>query len=76
MIMTATEFKAKCLQILDRVQLTGERIQITKHGKIVAEVGPPGDNDEGQSGPGFAVGSMKVLGDIVEPLEVEWDALR
>ena len=40
-VITATEFKAKCLDLLDRVQ-TGEirRLRITKRGKVVAEVVP------------------------------------
>jgi prevent-host-death family protein len=39
---TATEFKAKCLEILDRLaarKLT--RVTITKRGKVVAVLTPP-----------------------------------
>ena len=41
---TATDFKAKCLEILDRLaarKLT--RVTITKRGKIVAVLTPPDD---------------------------------
>ncbi len=41
---TATEFKAKCLEVLDRLaahKLT--RVTITKGGKIVAVLTPPED---------------------------------
>ena len=38
--INATEFKAKCLQLLDEVQRTGEEIVISKRGKPVARVTP------------------------------------
>ena len=40
--ITATEFKATCLQVLDRVQ-SGEwpRVEVTKRGRVVAVLGPP-----------------------------------
>jgi prevent-host-death family protein len=43
---TATEFKAKCLDVLDRLaarKLT--RVTITKRGKIVAVLTPPDDSE-------------------------------
>ncbi len=36
--ITATEFKAKCLQLLDEVQSSGQELVISKHGKPVARV--------------------------------------
>jgi prevent-host-death family protein len=36
--ITATEFKAKCLQLLDEVQRSGEDLIISKRGKPVARV--------------------------------------
>lgn len=36
--ISATEFKAKCLQLLDEVQRTGEELVISKRGKAVARV--------------------------------------
>jgi prevent-host-death family protein len=36
--MKASEFKTKCLQVLDEVQATGEPVRITKRGKVVAQV--------------------------------------
>lgn len=40
MKITATEFKAKCLRLIDRVNETGECLEISKHGKPVAKVVP------------------------------------
>ncbi|MEO7453465.1 MAG: type II toxin-antitoxin system prevent-host-death family antitoxin [Fimbriimonadales bacterium] len=71
MTMSATDFKAKCLQILERVRTTGEHIYITKHGKVIAELGPVGATDP--AGPGIAKGILKVVGDIVEPYDAGWE---
>jgi prevent-host-death family protein len=35
-----SEFKAKCLALLERVEKTKQPIRITRHGKPVAEVVP------------------------------------
>jgi prevent-host-death family protein len=42
----ATEFKAKCLALIDRVRERGELITITKHGRVVARLVPAGDADD------------------------------
>lgn len=39
--ITATQFKARCLRLLDEVAETGEPLVITKHGRPVARVEPP-----------------------------------
>ena len=38
MELTATEFKAKCLSLIDQVHAGGEPVIITKHGKVVAKL--------------------------------------
>jgi len=40
MTITATEFKAKCLALIDEVQKTGQAIVISKHGKRVVRLVP------------------------------------
>ena len=73
-VISATEFKAKCLQLLDQVSRTGERIQVTKRGKVVAELGPYGDGGRSHALPGFAKGKIRILGDIISPIEdVPWE---
>ena len=59
-VITATEFKAKCLQLLDQVSRTGERIQVTKRGKVVAELGPSLASETQHAPPGFAKGKIKI----------------
>lgn len=44
--VSATEFKAKCLKLIDQVHDTGKPITITKRGKIVATLQPAGGGDE------------------------------
>ena len=76
MIVTATEFKAKCLHFLDQVKQTGERIQVTKRGKVVAELGPVTPEKREYAGPGFAKDYLRITGDIMEPIDVEWEAMK
>lgn len=66
-IIPAGQFKAKCLGLLDEVSLTGERLIITKHGKPVAQLIPMVE-------PPSLLGSVTFKGDIVSPIDVEWNA--
>lgn len=38
MTVTATEFKAKCLALIDQVHRSGETVVITKRGRVVAKL--------------------------------------
>jgi prevent-host-death family protein len=44
--LPASEFKAKCLELIDRVRETAEPITITKRGRIVARLFPAADEDD------------------------------
>jgi prevent-host-death family protein len=72
-----SEFKAKCLALIDQVQKTKKPILITRFGKPVAEVIPPSPKPTADW-LGSMKGSMKILGDIVSPAteESEWEVLR
>ena len=76
MNISATEFKAKCLELMDTVNRTGEVLQITKRGKIVAELRRPEAEKPKYSGPGFARETLRIYDDIIAPTGVEWDALK
>ena len=70
--ITATEFKARCLRLLDEVADTGETLVVTKRGNPVVRVEP-------SSPPLDLSGSVKLLvdaGEFVEPLDIAWDAER
>jgi prevent-host-death family protein len=73
-----SEFKAKCLAILERVEKTKQPIRITRHGKPVAEVVPAAPQVDRAALMGSMRDSIKILGDIISPAsdEDEWEALR
>ena len=69
----AGDFKAKCLKLLDEVANKREPLVITKHGKAVAKLVPmPLDTQLF----GALAGSVHQEGDIVSPLDNDWDACR
>jgi prevent-host-death family protein len=72
-----SEFKAKCLSLLDQVQKTKKPLRITRFGKPIAEVVPLAPASRGEW-IGSMKDSMKILGDIVSPAndENEWEVLR
>ena len=73
-----SEFKAKCLALLEEVRLTKKPLLVTRFGKPVAEVIPPSIVQDRASWIGSMKGSFEILGDIVSPAndEDEWEALR
>jgi prevent-host-death family protein len=71
--IAAGEFKAKCLKLLDKVAEDRETLVITKHGKPVAQLSPI---PEQKSLFGAMRGSGVILGDIISPIDVEWDAMK
>lgn len=70
----ASEFKAKCLALIDEVAATGEPVVVTKNGKPMAELVP---HRPTQKSPlGIWKGKVKIVGDIISPIDVEWDAMK
>ena len=76
--ISISEFKAKCLAVLERVRSTKKPIRVTRFGKPVAEVVPPTSVEERSSWIGSMKNSMRITGDIVSPAtdEDEWEVLR
>ncbi|MSR19844.1 MAG: type II toxin-antitoxin system Phd/YefM family antitoxin [Gemmatimonadetes bacterium] len=74
--INASEFKAKCLAILDDVKETGEVVTILKHGKPVAQLVPPPPSDSRYLQQSLR-GTVEVLGDIIEPVlpANAWEAM-
>lgn len=62
-----SEFKAKCLSLLDEVNKTKKPLRITRRGKPVAEVVPPSPPTKRRR-LGWMAGTAKVVGDIMEPV--------
>jgi prevent-host-death family protein len=67
----AGEFKAKCLQLLDEVAASRKPLVITKFGKPVARVVPMPPAVKLR---GALKGSVLYEGDIVSPLDNDWEA--
>jgi prevent-host-death family protein len=65
--IAAGEFKAKCLELLDRVARDGSAIVVTKRGRPVAKVVPI---EQPAARP--LRGSVRYLSDIVEAIGDEW----
>lgn len=70
----ASKFKATCLQLMDEVEATGEVVVITKNGRPVAQLAPVRVAPKTLFGRGK--GRIEVLGDIMSPIDVTWDADR
>lgn len=68
--MSATEFKAQCLSLMDDVQRTGDEVIITKHGKAVARLVAP--ENALSSAYGWMNGTVTFVGDATAPEDV-WD---
>ena len=71
--IAAGEFKSKCLKLLDEVAETRQTLVITKHGRPVAQLVPMPQELELI---GAMRGSVLWEGDIITPLENEWEAAQ
>jgi prevent-host-death family protein len=70
----ASEFKAKCLALMDEVARSGAGVVITKNGKPVAELVP--HRPAKRNVRGILTNELFITGDIISPIDVEWDALK
>lgn len=69
----ASEFKAKCLKIMDEVAATGEPVVITKNGVPITQLVPARRRLETLFG--ALKGCVSVQGDILAPVDARWNAL-
>jgi prevent-host-death family protein len=72
MRMNATEFKAKCLAVIDRVHAQRESVTITKRGRVVARLVP---DDERVERPWLRLRARPAIwqGDPYEPVVTDRD---
>ena len=68
----ASEFKARCLKLMDEVADNGAEIVITKNGRPVSRLIPY----RRKPGTLFGIdrGKLEIHGDLDEPLDVAWEA--
>jgi prevent-host-death family protein len=71
--ISISEFKAKCLAILERVRKTRKPVRITRFGKPVAEVVAPSPEKRRSDWMGAMAGTTEILGDIISPVIDEND---
>ena len=72
--ISAAEFKATCLEVLDQVAARHETVVVTKRGKPVAQVVPIINRPKHLWG--AMRGQIEIRGDIVGPIDVEWKAMK
>ncbi|MBM3790582.1 MAG: type II toxin-antitoxin system Phd/YefM family antitoxin [Acidobacteria bacterium] len=73
--LAASEFKAKCLRLLDRVEEEGDTLVITKRGRPVAKVVPV--SSPRRSLRGSWKGLVQIKGDIVHfDTSRDWESSR
>ena len=71
-----SEFKAKCLALIDEVNKTKKGLRITRHGKVVAELVPPSPTRKGRSILGSGADTFDILdNDIVGPI-IDFDEME
>ncbi len=71
-IIKASEFKARCLRLMDVVNQSGEEIIITKNGKPVSKLVPYRRRPKSLFG--LHKGKITSHDDLIAPVDVHWDA--
>ena len=67
-----SEFKAKCLSLLEEVSKTKTPLRVTRRGKALADVIPVSPETDERSWIGSMSSSIDIVGDIVSPvIEIE-----
>ena len=68
--VSASQFKAQCLAMLDEVAATGEEVVVTKRGRAVARVAPAAEPESLRGSVTFNVSDDE----LVESLNIQWNA--
>ena len=63
-----SEFKAKCLSLLQEVSKTRIPLRVTRRGKAIADVVPASSEGDERSWIGSLSGSVDFLGDVISPV--------
>ena len=62
-VVSATEFKAKCLALLNQIAEEGGTVTVTKRGRPMATMGPV-KRRPFKSSEGALIGKVKIVGDL------------
>ena len=71
-IIKASDFKARCLRLMDVVNESGQEIIITKNGKPVSRLVPYRKRPKSLFG--LHRGQITSHDDLIAPVDVPWDA--
>ena len=71
-VIKVPEFKANCSKLIRTVAESGDPLVITKYGRPIVKLVPY----ESKSLFGMFKDDIRIVGDIMEPLDVEWDAMK
>ena len=63
-----SEFKAKCLALLEEVQKTKIPLRVTRRGKAIADVIPAAPETDERDWLGSMSDSIEITGDIISPV--------
>jgi prevent-host-death family protein len=69
--LAAADFKARCLELMDRVRETGAEYTITKHGRPVARLVPCVDTERNALF-GSGKGTVLALHEPFDPVDADW----
>jgi len=69
----AGQFKAKCLKIMDEVEIKKLTVIITKRHKPIAQLVPI-EKSKNQLLFGKMKGTVNIKGDLLQPIGEDWDA--
>jgi prevent-host-death family protein len=70
-VVTATHFKAHCLKLLEEVRKSRQPLVVTRHGKPVAQIGPPSSRVVAVKA---LKGSVLHQADLVSPVAGKWES--
>ena len=63
-----SEFKAKCLSLLEQVSKTKTPLRVTRRGQPIADVIPASSDVEERNWMGSMSDSIEITGDVVSPV--------
>lgn len=72
--ISAAEFKATCLDLMDEVDRTGAPIIVTKRGRAVAQLAPV--RARVRSGFGLLKGRIVIRDNITDAIDVTWNGSK